>query len=139
MANSQSRYRWGLLSTGSKALNECEKHLQWEDFDHTQTLAIADSGSTVICYQEKTGDFVVLKSCTESDYSTSRKKLVEMARSDEENALFLLTKCVFNYNDNVYVGSELSDMSLADIIECSIALEEKHLSTILNQVSLLPD
>ena len=119
------------------ALGKSYTQLQWEDFDHAKTLTLNESGTTSICYQKDTNESVVLKLCEKKDFTPLRQQLVTMAGLYGDDAAFLSTKCLFNYKQNVYVGSQLSDMSLADIIECSIPLEEEHVSTILNQVSVL--
>ena len=54
--------------------------------------------------------------------------------SAEEN-LFLIVYCILDKNQKVYISTELSDISLIDIIYCMIPIDEIHLSAILRQVS----
>jgi hypothetical protein len=143
------KYRWGMLDPSvaapiettnsllpeSKNLGDTEKHLQWEDFVHSKTLNLSDSGSTSIAYTRATDKSIVLRFCSEKDYTPQKQQLVELAFLDLESNAFLSTACVFAHNDLYYVGSEMSDISLEDIVESSIPLEEEHIWTILCQVS----
>ncbi|KAH8787539.1 hypothetical protein F5882DRAFT_461552 [Hyaloscypha sp. PMI_1271] len=106
----------------------------WEDLDHTQTLHLGDSEATRIVYQKLTFDYAVLRSCPETEYTSEKKALVELSRT-QSNMHLLSTAWVFSYKRRLHVGSELSDMSLADIIDCTISLEEIHVKTILHQVA----
>jgi hypothetical protein len=108
--------------------------LRWEDIDHTKTLSIGDSGQTSIVYRENANDVCcVLKSCSLMDYSQECEAMARIAQRDSEGPL-LFTKCIFNFDGRCFVGSELSGVSLAEIIDCTIYLKEVHLSTILQQV-----
>jgi hypothetical protein len=136
-------HRWGVLmdpahpSDGRISLLEPArkglKSLQWEDFDHSQTLSLGAAESTSIVFEKMNLGHVALRFCPLSGYSAEKKRLVHIAQKAEQTS-FLTTRCIFNYEQKVYVGSELSDMSLADIIDCTIPLQEVHLSAILNQV-----
>lgn len=114
--------------------------LGWEDIDHSQTLDLGDLGSTSIVFQKvfdnkrDIPNYMVLRSCYQYDFTPEKRKLVEMAQA-HDNSYFLATRSIFNYNQKVFVGSELSDISLADIIDCTIPINETQLSTILYQVS----
>ena len=115
----------------------------WDDFDHSQTLSIGYSASTCIAYQKISFTCVVLKSCPESSYTPIRRWLAEIALAQSKdasekiskNSLFLPTICCFKYQNRRYVGSMLSDISLADIISCTILLQESHLASVLEQVT----
>lgn len=128
----ENQSRWGMLPKAAELST-----VKWEDFDHSQTLHLGYSTTTRIVFKFTTLDPVLLKSCKSFSYTDLRGKLVEIAKTSQD-ALFLETKCVFSYRQDVYVGSELSDMSLEDIIDCTIPLQEVHLSSILYQVYLLP-
>jgi hypothetical protein len=147
----QKKNRWGMLGIStvtpierggvlqkSKLLGRISKQLQWESFDHSKTLNLTESGATSIVYQWSTHHPLVLRSCAEKDYTSQKRQLVEFARanlkSEPNDSPFLSIECVFKHGSKYFVGSELSDISLEDIIECSIPLEEEHLSTILCQV-----
>jgi hypothetical protein len=121
--------RISLLEPSRKGL----KSLQWEDFDHSQTLSLGSTESTSIVFEKINPGHVALRFCQLSGFSAEKKRLVHIAQKAEQTG-FLTTRCIFNYEQKVYVGSELLDMSLADIIDCTIPLQEVHLSTILSQV-----
>jgi hypothetical protein len=123
--------RWGFLAEAGEELVGREPHLKWEDFDHLETLSLADSGSTTIGFL-KTYNNMVLRFCPVELYTAQRRYLVEL---ELPSPGLLVTKGVFNHGDLVYVASELSDVSLADIIDGTISLQEVHISTILGQVS----
>ncbi|TGO90369.1 hypothetical protein BPOR_0067g00110 [Botrytis porri] len=113
------------------------QNMKWEDFNHQQTLMLGYTNSTFIAYpkEAKRGPHseYVLKSCTIRNYTPERLRLVDLAR-EAKGEFFLKTLCVFRYEERMYVGSELSDMSLEDIIHCTIHLNEHHLSAVLIQV-----
>ncbi|TVY13662.1 hypothetical protein LARI1_G009009 [Lachnellula arida] len=128
--SSTTKNRWGVTAKPYAGVIDS---LQWEDFDHTQTLCLGYSGSTCIVYQKNVFNSFVLRYCPEESYTQTRSQLVAMARVDESKS-FLSTNSVFKYSRNVYVASELSDMSLEDIIDCTIPLQENHVSSILAQI-----
>lgn len=123
-----------------QAQSKAIKLLGWEDIDHSQTLDLGCQGSTSLVFRKDfdskrdTLNYMVLRFCDRCDFTPEKSQLVEMAY---DNASFLSTGCLFDYNQKVFVGSELADMSLADIIDCTIPMDEVHLSTILDQVSFL--
>jgi hypothetical protein len=138
--------RWGILgnsttlvigadiSPSSSNFDNAIKPFQWEDFDHSKTLDLAESGSTSIVYHRTTGESFVLRVCVEVGLTYQKKLLVAIAGCHPSSSHFLSTACVFTHDSNYYVGSELSQVSLEDIIECSIPVEEGQISTILCQV-----
>ena len=143
------KYRWGMLaapvpapadatsrSTSGASYGDASSKgaAQWEDLDHAQTLCLGNSGATTIVYRKPNLDCAVLRSCSETQYTSEKKALVELSRT-QSNLHLLSTKWIFSHSKRLYVGSELSDMSLADIIDCTISLEENHIKTILNQVT----
>jgi hypothetical protein len=112
---------------------QLSRKLEWEDFDHTKTLKLGLSGSTSIVFPRQplsNSDCAVLRFCDEVAFTAEKRGLVETAINEH----FLSVRCLFSYDRKFFVGSELSDMSLADIIDCTIALREIHLATILAQV-----
>lgn len=129
--------RWGMMPSPSIYATRDSKStppLQWEDFDHTQTLVLGDS--TSIFYPKKNlQQRTVVSFCDKIFYTEEMSRLVEIAHAPENNS-FLSTSCVFEHEDRMYVGSELSDIALADIINCNIPVREQHLSAILNQVRI---
>jgi len=124
------KHRWGMLRTYPKF----EDKQQWEDFDHSKTLNLTDSGSTSIVYHKHTSEGAVLRFRAEKDCTSEQKQLAEMTYRSSSQHGFLPVLCVFRHRSSYYVGSGLSDISLEDIVECSIPLDEGHVSTILFQV-----
>jgi len=132
---------WGFLgrkgptSNGNHKINTGHV-LQWEDFEHTATLSLGDSGATSIIFPIRSFGFdcLVLKRYPLDHYTEERRILVEMTLTNPAIDSFLATKCVFSRDETICVGSEMSDMSLADIIDCNIPLKETHVSMILSQV-----
>ncbi|KAF7880472.1 uncharacterized protein EAF02_007318 [Botrytis sinoallii] len=114
------------------------QNMKWEDFNHQQTLVLGYTNSTFIAYPKETKrsprSEYVLKSCTIRNYTPERLRLVDLAREPSGSEFFLTTLCVFRFEERMYVGSELSDVSLEDIIHCTIHLSEDHLSAVLIQV-----
>lgn len=105
--------------------------LSWDSFDHSRTLRLGLSGSTSIVFQPASCGVFVLRFCNEDDFTPARKILMRMSASIDG---LISAPCHFFYDRKCYIGSELSDMSLSDIIECTLPLQELHLSTILSQV-----
>lgn len=124
------------VQSQSKPLNV----VGWEDIDHSQTLDLGDPGSTSIVFTKDFNDranavnYMALRFCDQCDFTPEKRELVLLSQA-HNNTSFLPTLCMFENNQKVYVASELSDMSLADIIDCTIPMTETHLSAILNQVS----
>lgn len=116
------------------------QNLTWEDFNHNETLVLGYTSSTFIAYPKTTGKSpyseYVLKSCATKEYTPERLRLVDISREIKGRELFLATLCDFRFEERMYIGSELSDISLEDIIYCTIQLNENHLSAILKQVVL---
>ncbi|KAJ8062047.1 hypothetical protein OCU04_009827 [Sclerotinia nivalis] len=126
-----------IRAKNSSIENHHEK-MKWEDFNHAQTLVLGYTNSTFIAYPNNTKKTphseYVLKSCAIRDYTPERLRLVDLAHDTIGSGFFLTTLCVFRSKERMYVGSELSDISLEDIIHCTILLNEDHLSAILNQM-----
>ena len=138
-----NRHRWGMLpaSTSLEPLLENIAHRQrWEEFDHSQTLVLGDMNTTSIVFQKypenKAFGLAVLRFCERKHFTDEKRKLLEAA--GQKSQLFLSTLCVFEHNRKIFVGSELSDMSLADIIDCTIPLQEIHVATVTKQVISYP-
>ncbi|PMD22680.1 hypothetical protein NA56DRAFT_702467 [Hyaloscypha hepaticicola] len=137
---SRSKNRWGLLTKQAETIaglisdmeRKSNEELQWNDFDHEYTMELGSSDtepdSTLLVFEkEDTDKSLVLRSCPPADFEPDRKQLVELARTSDS---FLATKCVFNHNGRVYVGSGYSDISLAEIIEGPFELKEKHVALV---------
>jgi hypothetical protein len=112
--------------------------ISWGGFNHQQGLILGYSNSTFIAYPKNLQDGnpseYVLKSCALQTYSPEKLRLVDLARAPSGSNFFLGTLCVFEFGTNLYVGSELSDISLEDIIHSTVDLAEHHLAAILGQV-----
>jgi hypothetical protein len=94
--------------------------------------------STSIVYERNTQipqkDYkpYILQSCHKTDWTVPRARLVDLAR---ESAFFVPTRFIFFRDDDICVGSQIADISLADVIHGSIPMTENHASAILTQVS----
>jgi len=119
------------------------KELWWDDFDHEYTIELGEptseparSGSTLLVFEKgDTSNCLVLRSCAPSDFKTPRKQLVELAQTSGFKEFFLATKCVFTHKGRIHVGSEYSDISLAEIIDGPFDLREAHVALVLRQES----
>jgi hypothetical protein len=87
---------------------------------------------TLLVYER--GDYKphVLQSCNRRDWTVPRCRLVDIARKSK---FFVSTHFVFPHEEDVYIGSQIADICLADIIDGSISMTEDHASAILTQVS----
>jgi hypothetical protein len=108
--------------------------LQWDDFDYSQTLHLGFSESTSVVYRKNTFEPTVIRSTSKVSYNKVKRGLVEMTRAHLNLKSFMLTVCVIKYSSKIFVGSELSDISLAEMIDYTISFLECHLSAILSQV-----
>jgi hypothetical protein len=54
---------------------------------------------------------------------------------DYLNDCLLPTEYVLGHGNRIFVGTSLSDISLAEIIDCTISMNEDHVASILSQVS----
>lgn len=86
----------------------------------------------LLVYERKDYKPHVLQSCNRGDWTVPRCRLVDIARESE---LFVSTHFVFPHEEDVYIGSQVADMCLADVIDGSISMTEDHASAILTQVS----
>ncbi|KAH8807071.1 hypothetical protein F5884DRAFT_899531 [Xylogone sp. PMI_703] len=114
---------------GLQLMQSMSGGIGWEHFDHSQSLILSDD--VFIAYLKEHDDYYVLQSCLLSEFILERAELIQMAWIYPS---FVSTKCVFRYNDKVYVGQEKADMCLMDIISCTISLKENHVSAILSQI-----
>lgn len=121
-----------LLTSITELPEEESSSRSWEDFDHSQTLVLGHSGLTCIVYERGTFCPHIFQSCKVKDITKWRLLLAEMAR---DNDLFISTHFIFGYRDNIYVGSKVAGICLADVIDCTIPLTEVHASPILEKVS----
>ncbi len=136
------QHRWGMLGKQPRALNfgsapASTPNTTWESFDHTNTLSLGYAKSTFIAYKTTTFEPVVLRSCRKIDYSPNRELLVEISKAPGGSG-FVEIICIFAHNENVFIGSQLGAMALADLIDCTIPLQEMHLATTIKQVGSLP-
>ena len=106
--------------------------ISWEDFDHTQMLVLGHSGLTCIVYKRETFGPHILQSC-EKDNAGQHLLLVKMARDSD---LFIPMYFIFSHRDNIYIGSKVAGISLADVIDYTIPLTEVHTLFILKKVKL---
>jgi len=106
--------------------------ISWEDLDHSQTLILGRSGLTCIVYERRTFYPHILQFC-EKSITNQRLLLAEIARDSD---LFISTHFMFVYKDNIYIGSEVAGICLADIIDCTLPLSEAHASSILKKVKV---
>ncbi|KAG9240687.1 hypothetical protein BJ878DRAFT_524820 [Calycina marina] len=92
--------------------------------------------STWIVYTNQSNvqdfEYIVLRCGEKRHFTTEKLALLKCAR--ERTNTFLSTLCTFEHNRRIFVGSELLDMSLADIIDCTIPLQEVHIATVIKQV-----
>ena len=105
----------------------------WDDFDHSQTLHFP--GSTTDIVYERNHDDHILQRCKKQEWSSCRAKLIEITHAEKKNELFIATRFMFSYRDYVYVGSDIADICLADIIYCTIPMIDHHVSAISKQAS----
>jgi hypothetical protein len=105
-----------------------------ERFDHLYTLALGFSNATLIVYEQMTMIRHVLQFCGRQNWTKHRCAIVEAARTSTS---LVNTHFVIYEEDRVYVGSQLADMCLADMIHCS-EMTEVHVSAILRQVNPFP-
>ena len=136
---SPNKNRWAILGRQSLLAKldtdgrQPQKSGQWEEFDHSKSLILTHSGTACIAFRKVTYERVVLKHCEDKYYSPERKFLVDIGRVNG-NIYFISTLYTFKHREKSYVASELSDISLADLIDCTMRLDEINISTILGQV-----
>lgn len=125
--------RWGMVNTRTPTLHLVPGINGWDGLDHSQTLNLGFSGTTSIVFERKTFQPFIMRACDDNKLTTERKQLAEMAQ-DNKNSFLIRTCFMFKHGKRHVVGSALSDMSLSDIIDSTIQLEEVHLSSVLRQV-----
>ncbi len=74
----------------------------------------------------------MLQSCNRRDWIVPCCQLVDIAK---ESKFFVSTHFVFPDEEDVYIGSQIADICLTDVIDGSISMTEDHASAILTQVS----
>jgi hypothetical protein len=140
--------RWGMVvpPISVQSIQNKIKGLQLHNSFHREAfdefpLFFGYSASTIIIFHKHEDIYLALRSCDQSKFTAEKKQLVEIARG-LDNHSFLSSFYIFpnsqsHHNDETcFVASEYSDMLLTDIIDCTIPLQETHLSTIFNQASL---
>jgi hypothetical protein len=95
--------------------------------------SVGRKGSARYVYERNSYEPHLLQSCNKQDWTVPRSQLVEAAK---QSRFFVSTHFVYSHKREVYVGSQIADMCLADIIWGSISLTEDHASAILTQVSV---
>jgi hypothetical protein len=107
-----------------------------ESFDKSlydfERLAMPLGTSTQIIFERNTYTPYVLQWCKKNYETNIRVSLAELART---SPAFLPTRFIFDNCDTVYVGSQYADICLADIIGCTMSMNERHVSAILKPVS----
>ena len=98
-------------------------------FEHSQSLALGEA--TFIVFEKTTGLPHILQSCKKENWTAGRSILADIARTSN---FLVCTENYFESAGRVYMVSQIADMSLADIIPCSISLSDAHISAILKQV-----
>ena len=73
----------------------------------------------------------VLQACPKEAWNESWDKLLQIAHS---NPAFLSPRFLIHDKDRIYIGSDLADVYLQDVIGCTRQLTEKHVAVILSQV-----
>lgn len=119
--------------------SKLSEELSWEDFDHTLTRDLAPpkkaergTVTTKIFYEKRTFTPHVVQFCRKRYVSKESLQLVDLARTSKS---FIKTHFTFSWGDTLYIGSQVADMCLADIVHCSLKMTEAHAAAILNQVS----
>ena len=97
-----------------------------------EPLAIPLGTSTQIVFERGTGMPYILQWCKKDHKTNARVSLAELARSCPN---FLPTHFIFDDHDTVYVGSQYGDICLADIIGCTMPMDETQVSVVLKPVS----
>lgn len=105
---------------------------KWSREDFILPRPIGHKKLALLVYERKGYTPHVLQSCNRRNWTVPRSRLVEIAR---ESKFFVSTHFVFPHEEDVYIGSQIADMCLADVIGGSISMTEDHASAILTQVS----
>lgn len=119
--------------TRQTKVKSVDMDLKWDDFDHKLSVYLAPSEKTRIVY-EKENEYtpVVLRSCNLDDWTPERLGLTRITKYQSS---FLSTRCIFPYNGQMYIGCELQDVSLLNLIDCTVPLSEDHIKAVLQKVS----
>lgn len=115
------------------------KESRWDYFDQTVTRSLSSSTknsiiTTQILYETSSFTPHVVRSCKNKYVSHNQRRIVEFA---ETSKLFIRTHFSFSLGDTFYVGSQVADMCLADIIPCTLKIAEVHAASIIKQVCFL--
>ncbi|KAH6666369.1 kinase-like domain-containing protein [Halenospora varia] len=106
---------------------------KWEDFDHSQILSLGEWRSTWIIRERATNKPYILQSCEESNWTTYRERLLDLAM---KHSSFITPRYQFSRWNRVFICSDIafSGICLADLIGGTIPMTEKHASSIIKQV-----
>ncbi len=108
-----------------------EKRNPLDIFDSDKTFQLGFPGSrTFLVWAKGSGEDHALQDCAAEDWTDERATVARIART---NIGLVGTHFIFQDNNRIYVASDIADISLADIIPCSI-LNEIQVSAILRQV-----
>lgn len=97
--------------------------------DRTFQLGFPDS-HTFLVWTQRSNEAHALQDCAAEDWTDQRAMVAQIAKT---NTGLVGTHFIFQDNNRIYVASDITDISLADIIPCSI-LNEIQVSAILRQV-----
>ncbi|KAE9373856.1 hypothetical protein N431DRAFT_456582 [Stipitochalara longipes BDJ] len=118
-------------SSTERLLNlEERRHSDIFNNDKTLQLGFPNSHTFLVWTKEGTGSYI-LQDCAAEDWTDQRAKIAQIARA---NSALICTHLMFRDNNRVYVASQIADMSLADIIPCSILIDELQVSAIIGQL-----
>lgn len=105
----------------------------WSDFDHSLSLYLGYSGTTRIVYETDTYSPVVLESCSLQSWTTERLGLIRIANSAIS---FIPTRCYFSHEGQMFIGTQVWDVALSDIMACAIELFDIHIRAVLKSVMI---
>jgi hypothetical protein len=88
--------------------------------------------STTIVQDRKTLSTHILQYCDSKDWSEGCERVVELGKA---NNYLVSTHFTFRTQGRIYVGSQIADMCLADIIFCTLPINEEEVSAVIKQVS----
>lgn len=131
--------------------NDIEEY-KWEDFDHAKSLFRTfrkdsnntesnDIDKTRIVYELSRDEprFIrrahILQWCPKGDLSIYRTMLLGIAKQNEH---LIKSNFMLQHKERCYVGSQIANICLADVIYCSIPMSEDDVASILTQVSITP-
>ena len=127
-----SRPRSTLGSTLTTIHEVIEEEGPLERFDNSKTLVLGFGEFTCIVQDRTTLSTHILQYCDSKDWSEGCSRVVELGKT---NSCLVSTHFTFRNEGRVYVGSQIADMCLADIIFCTLPINEEEASVVIRQVS----